>query len=164
MPWIVVDGGSRWGWLMTMMSVSGWMFLLVPAHPGCPGQNLKSRKTVVCVCVYFLSALNTIYHIRKTAYYIYALKLSHLFASNVIFCHSWVANMEICHKNGRNKQWSWLRKTTEKWWNQRGSTTCFICIWLILHRLCYRGGAAKGHITWACDQLVMYHYSVFRKQ
>jgi len=28
-----------------------WMFLLVPAHPGCPGQNPKSRKTVECVCV-----------------------------------------------------------------------------------------------------------------
>jgi len=27
------------------------MFLLVPAHPGCPGQNPQSRKTVVCVCV-----------------------------------------------------------------------------------------------------------------
>ena len=28
------------------------MFLLVPAHPGCPGQNPQSRKTVVCVCVW----------------------------------------------------------------------------------------------------------------
>jgi len=27
------------------------MFLLVLAHPGCPRQNPKSRKTVVCVCV-----------------------------------------------------------------------------------------------------------------
>jgi len=27
------------------------MFLLVPADPGCPGQNPESRKTVVCVCV-----------------------------------------------------------------------------------------------------------------
>jgi len=27
------------------------MFLLVPAHPGCPRQNPKSRKTVVCVRV-----------------------------------------------------------------------------------------------------------------
>jgi len=26
------------------------MFLLVPAHPGCPGQFPQSRKTVVCVC------------------------------------------------------------------------------------------------------------------
>jgi len=26
-----------------------WMFLLVPAHPGCPGQIPQSRKTVVCV-------------------------------------------------------------------------------------------------------------------
>jgi len=32
---------------------SGWMFLLVPAHPGFPGQIPQSRKTVVCVCVYF---------------------------------------------------------------------------------------------------------------
>jgi len=28
---------------------SGWMFLLVPAHPGFPGQIPQSRKTVVCV-------------------------------------------------------------------------------------------------------------------
>jgi len=27
------------------------MFLLVLAHPGCPGQIPQSRKTVVCVCV-----------------------------------------------------------------------------------------------------------------
>jgi len=27
------------------------MFLLTPAHPDCPGQNPKSRKTIVCVRV-----------------------------------------------------------------------------------------------------------------
>jgi len=27
------------------------MFLLVPAHPGCPRQNPDSCKTVVCVCM-----------------------------------------------------------------------------------------------------------------
>ena len=53
MPWIVVDGESRLGWLMTTMSLSGWMFLLVPAYPGCPGQIPQSHKTVVCVCVMF---------------------------------------------------------------------------------------------------------------
>ena len=26
------------------------MFLLVSAHPGCPGQIPQSHKTVVCVC------------------------------------------------------------------------------------------------------------------
>jgi len=32
------------------------MFLLVPAHPGCPGQIPQSRKMVVCVCVcYYVS-------------------------------------------------------------------------------------------------------------
>jgi len=38
-------------WLMATMGVNGWMFLLVLAHLGCPGQNLESRKTVVWVCV-----------------------------------------------------------------------------------------------------------------
>ena len=28
------------------------MFLLVPAHPGFPGQIPQSRKTVVCVCMW----------------------------------------------------------------------------------------------------------------
>jgi len=41
-------------WLVTMVSVIGWMFLLVPAYPDCPGQNPESRKTVVCVCVIFI--------------------------------------------------------------------------------------------------------------
>jgi len=37
---------------------SGWMFLLVPAHPGFPGQIPQSRKTVVCVvCVYGINWL-----------------------------------------------------------------------------------------------------------
>jgi len=35
---------------MTMMGVSGWMFLLVPAHPGCPRQKPQSHKMAVC-CV-----------------------------------------------------------------------------------------------------------------
>ena len=29
----------------------GKMYLLVPAHPGCPGQSPESHKMVVCVCV-----------------------------------------------------------------------------------------------------------------
>jgi len=37
------------GWLMTTVGVSGWMFLLVPAHLGCPEQNPQSRKMVVVV-------------------------------------------------------------------------------------------------------------------
>ena len=37
---------------MTTIDVSGWMFLLVPAQPGCPGQSPESRKTAVCVCVH----------------------------------------------------------------------------------------------------------------
>jgi len=37
--------------LMTTTSVSGWMLLLVLAHPGCPGQSPQSHKMVVVVCV-----------------------------------------------------------------------------------------------------------------
>ena len=36
------------------------MFLLVPAHPGFPGQIPQSRKTVVCVCVMCLLIKATI--------------------------------------------------------------------------------------------------------
>jgi len=35
---------------MTTISVSGCMFLLLLAHPGCPGQNPESCKTVICAC------------------------------------------------------------------------------------------------------------------
>jgi len=36
---------------MTKVGVSGWTFLLVPAHPACPRQNPESHKMVVCVRV-----------------------------------------------------------------------------------------------------------------
>jgi len=39
------------GRFMTTIGVSEWMFLLVLAHLGCPGQNPESCKTVVCVWV-----------------------------------------------------------------------------------------------------------------
>ena len=36
--------------------VSGWMFLLVPAHPGSPGQRAVKRSCVgVCMCVIYAS-------------------------------------------------------------------------------------------------------------
>jgi len=37
-------------WVMTMIGVSGWMFLLVLVHSGCPGHSPESHKMVVCVC------------------------------------------------------------------------------------------------------------------
>jgi len=46
------------GWLMTTIGVSGWMFLLVPAHLGCPRQNPESRKMVVYVCVCFMAQVS----------------------------------------------------------------------------------------------------------
>jgi len=35
------------------------MFLLVPAHPGFPGQIPQSRKTVVCVCTEIQHSVET---------------------------------------------------------------------------------------------------------
>jgi len=34
---------------MIVIGASAWMFHLVPAHPGCPGQSLESRKMVVVI-------------------------------------------------------------------------------------------------------------------
>jgi len=39
------------GRMMATIGASGWMSVVIPAHPGCPGQNPESRKTVVCMCV-----------------------------------------------------------------------------------------------------------------
>jgi len=36
---------------MTTIGVIGQLFLLLPTHPGCLGQNPESDKMVVCVCV-----------------------------------------------------------------------------------------------------------------
>ena len=45
--------------LMSRRGVSGWMFLLVPAHPGSPGQRalngrvcVLSLSTMKCVCMF----------------------------------------------------------------------------------------------------------------
>jgi len=45
-----MEEADKW-WLMTTIDVSGWMFLLVLAYPGCPEQNPESRKMVVVVMV-----------------------------------------------------------------------------------------------------------------
>ena len=48
------------------------MFLLVPAHPGFPGQIPQSRKTVVCVCVCIWvfgvkESIEIIFRVKKVA-------------------------------------------------------------------------------------------------
>ena len=49
---------------MIRMGVSGWMFLLVPAYPGSPGQKAVKR---LCVCVqnFFWSGIFTFTHRHK---------------------------------------------------------------------------------------------------
>ena len=44
---------------MIRMGVSGWVFLLVPAYPGCPGPKAVKR-LCVCVCVLFFSSAFTV--------------------------------------------------------------------------------------------------------
>jgi len=41
------------------------MFLLVPAHPGFPGQIPQSRKTVVCAVVYVTAMLQKLHHTEE---------------------------------------------------------------------------------------------------
>ena len=43
------DKGST----LTRMGVSGWMFLLVPAYPGCPGQTAVKWLLCCCCCQFF---------------------------------------------------------------------------------------------------------------
>jgi len=47
------DGMDRNRWRKkTTIGVSGWMFCLVAAHSGCPGQNSESRKNGCACCIY----------------------------------------------------------------------------------------------------------------
>jgi len=41
----------------------GKMYLLVPAHPGCPGQSPESCKMVVCVCVFYAACFLVLYSV-----------------------------------------------------------------------------------------------------
>jgi len=50
---------------MIMMGVSGWMFLLVPAYPGSPGQKAVKR-LCVSVCVSYSVSLITIEDHKKS--------------------------------------------------------------------------------------------------
>jgi len=57
------------------------MFLLVPAHPGFPGQIPQSRKTVVCVCVLSRTVKDQgiprgIYYMSHTVYTQYTVTVS----------------------------------------------------------------------------------------
>ena len=56
-PCLLVEGNQTW--VLACLSLSyviffhpedGEMYLLVPAHLGCPGQSPESCKMVVCVC------------------------------------------------------------------------------------------------------------------
>jgi len=46
-------------WMMIRM-VGGWVFLLVPAHPGSPGQRAVKRLLCCCCCCTNATALSVI--------------------------------------------------------------------------------------------------------
>ena len=78
------------------------MFLLVPAHPGCPGQNPKSRKTVVCVCVclYAIASKRIEYPIILDIFIHY--NNLHSKNQNLIFC--WIPSHRGIAGNSRAEQ------------------------------------------------------------
>ena len=59
------DKGST----MIRMGVSGWMFLLVPAYPGCPGSKAVKRSLLLLllfICVRFSFSLWTLDYLCNT--------------------------------------------------------------------------------------------------
>jgi len=57
-PWIVIDGGSRYGWLITTVDVSGWSILWYRLTRVGPD---KIHRAVKCLCV-----LNNFLNVKKT--------------------------------------------------------------------------------------------------
>jgi len=50
---------------MIRMGVSGWVFLLVPAYPGCPGPKAVKR-LCVCVCVMYVMCVMCVMYCSRT--------------------------------------------------------------------------------------------------
>jgi len=49
----------------------GKMYLLVPAHPGCPRQSPQSRKMVVCKMVVYVNTALLLILLLNITYYAY---------------------------------------------------------------------------------------------
>ena len=52
--WLIIMEKGDKGSTMIRMSVSGWMFLLVPAYPGCPGSKAVKRSLLLLVLLLLL--------------------------------------------------------------------------------------------------------------
>jgi len=105
---------------------SGWMFLLVPAHPGCPGQVPQSRKMVVCVCV----CPAYVIHQRTMLYTWLVMCIAHRWTTHMagLPCNpSAVAGSPaygVCHLGGRHRTGNsaggqWQNCTTCRQWEGR---------------------------------------------
>ena len=64
-------------------------------------------------------------HLLSAMYYIYTSKLSHFFASDIVFCRSQVADMEMSRKNGRYNETYLEKPLTNDETNVRRPHTLF---------------------------------------
>jgi len=80
------------------------MFLLVPAHPGFPGQIPQSRKTVVCVCVLLCGYMQMILNVQhsKDATATLCKQLAGLDKVIASVHEPWVCNGRICGYSSSN--------------------------------------------------------------
>jgi len=110
------------GWLMITIRASGWMFLLVLGHLGCPRQNPESRKLVACCLCLLITAspsLRTTYWLRKGR--------SHF-----------VVHFKLL---GPKKYLEWLRLETSNFvhWLTMWTVSCGMTV-------CRPSGHAHGHV------------------
>ena len=104
---------SRWGKLkLTIrMGVSGWMFFLVPTHPGSPGQSTVKR---LCVCVCSSSSSSSIWPRSVTDFSFTATSSSSSSSGSGtarLVPSSWQST-----KAHHSLQWSWCRRRSHCWW------------------------------------------------
>jgi len=113
---------------------SGWMFLLVPAHPGFPGQIPQSRKTVVlCVCVWVERERqgidDIILALQETGCDGMGMccKKKTMTGRRNVWCMKWRVQDQEVDQRGFGK---WLCKKTVKHVNWTGKM-----LWIIVHRV-----------------------------
>jgi len=91
--------GPLWSWtlnfilhtLLTKMGVSGWMFLLVPAYPGCPGQTAVKWLLLLLLLLYTAPVSR---HLSQQLQDFVGEKFYHL-------CAVWSCGYELMHSGYR---------------------------------------------------------------
>ena len=140
------------GCLMTRMGVSGWMFLLVPAHPGSPGKRAIKQ---LCACYFPTSSVTLCYY-----YYCdYQYCCYYLLYKKPCKCNRITTRRQVHHHTPYHVNWDRCRECTEADRNatrHRRQAHRSSCCWSWLYQF-----PVKHYTYWAISELIISRTACF---